>query len=165
MVVSPAHRQARHSIGYALAMIFWSSLRGTALGNSLTSLLFRGSPLVWEKLRSFPPALRPWPNVSEERTRTGHGFLMPGPVLAPCSRPSSCRGSTRGGLARAFLGIGALGFVWLVFWLLIYRKRRSILAYKSGTRLHPRDPRHRRENQMGCLLPLRQTWRSSSASF
>jgi len=38
-------------------------------------------------------------------------------------------------MARAFIGIGALGFVWLVFWLLIMATE-STASLQGGARLH-----------------------------
>jgi ACS family hexuronate transporter-like MFS transporter len=64
------------------------------------------------------------------------------------------------GWRSAFIGIGALGFVWLVFWLLIYRKpaehprvSRPELDYISSGLTEPTG-----KIGWATLIPMRQTW-------
>jgi ACS family hexuronate transporter-like MFS transporter len=68
--------------------------------------------------------------------------------------------NARWGWRGAFVGIGALGFVWLIFWLLIYRKpgehprvSKAELDYIRGD---PQDPPAK--TKWLALFPLRQTW-------
>jgi len=87
-------------LGYALAMIFWSlASMGTALGSSLKSFAVSRVALGLGEAAVFPASIKAvaeWFPKKERALATG--FLMPGPALAPCLRPSSCRGSTRGGV-------------------------------------------------------------------
>jgi len=56
-------------------------------------------------------------------------------------------------------------FVWLVFWLLIYRKPRSILAYQKRNSYIRSDPQQRRGKSNGLLASVRETWAFVLASF
>jgi ACS family hexuronate transporter-like MFS transporter len=71
------------------------------------------------------------------------------------------------GWKTAFIGIGALGFVWLAFWLVIYRKpsehpkvSRAELEYISSGLTEPTG-----KISWGSLIPLRQTWAFVAGKF
>src|SRR5260370_5940348 len=109
-------------LGYALAMVFWSlASLGTALGSSLTSFAFSRVALGFGEAAIFPASIKAvaeWfptkerelaPGIFNAGTRIGS---MLTPVVVPWIH-------ARSGWRGAFIGIGALGFVWLVFWLLI----------------------------------------------
>src|SRR5712692_8401351 len=112
-------------LGYALAMIFWSlASMGTALGSSLTSFAVSRVALGLGEAAVFPASIKAvaeWFSMYERAPATGifNAGTSIGAMLTPVVVPWI---NARWGWRGAFLGIGALGFVWLVFWLLIYRK-------------------------------------------
>ena len=150
-------------LGYALAMIFWSlASMGTALGNSLTSFAVSRVALGLGEAAVFPASIKAvaeWFPKKERALATGifNAGTSIGAMLTPVVVPWI---NARWGWRGAFLGIGALGFVWLVFWLLIYRKpeehprvSKAELDYIRG------DPQASAGKiKWAALLPLRQTW-------
>src|SRR5260370_4000851 len=105
-------------LGYALAMIFWSLASiGTALGNSLTSLAISRAALGFGEAVVFPACIKAvaagFPK-KERALATGifNAATSFGAMLAPVVVPwLNTRWCWRGG----FVGIGALGFVGLIF--------------------------------------------------
>jgi len=150
-------------LGYALAMIFWSlASMGTALGSSLTSFAVSRVALGLGEAAVFPASIKAvaeWFPKKERALATGifNAGTSIGAMLTPVVVPWI---NARWGWRGAFLGIGALGFVWLVFWLLIYRKpeehprvSKAELDYIRG------DPQAAAGKiKWAALLPLRQTW-------
>src|SRR5437667_1305776 len=112
-------------LGYALAMIFWSlASMGTALGNSLTSFAVSRVALGLGEAAVFPASIKAvaeWFPKKERALATGifNSGTNVGAMLAPVVVAWI---SVRWGWRGAFIGIGSLGFVWLAFWLMIYRK-------------------------------------------
>src|SRR5271165_1468698 len=112
-------------LGYALAMIFWSlASMGTALGSSLTSFAISRVALGFGEAAVFPASIKAvaeWFPKRERALATGifNAGTSIGAMLAPVAVIWL---NARWGWRGAFVGIGALGFIWLFFWLLIYRK-------------------------------------------
>src|SRR5438874_340269 len=73
----------------------------------------------------------------------------------------------RWGWQGAFVGIGAIGFVWLFIWLLIYRKpedhRGVSKAELDYIRSDPQEPAGK--TKWVRLFPLRQTWAFAMGKF
>jgi ACS family hexuronate transporter-like MFS transporter len=150
-------------LGYALAMIFWSlASMGTALGNSLTSFAISRAALGFGEAAVFPASIKAvaeWFPKKERALATGifNAGTSFGAMLAPLVVPWL---NARWGWRGAFVGIGALGFVWLIFWLLIYRKpdqhprvSKAELDYiRSDPQVAPA------KTKWTALFPLRQTW-------
>src|SRR3984957_2393462 len=157
-------------LGYALAMTFWSlASMGTALGNSLTSFAISRAALGFGEAAVFPASIKAvaeWFPKKERGLATGsfNAGTSFGAMLAPLIVPWL---NARWGWRGAFVGIGALGFVWLFFWLLIYRQpeqhprvRKAELDY---IRSDPPDSPVR--TKWSALLPLRQTWAFVAGKF
>jgi len=157
-------------LGYALAMIFWSlASMGTAIGNSLTSFAVSRVALGLGEAAVFPASIKAvaeWFPKKERALATGifNAGTSIGAMLTPLVVPWI---NARWGWRGAFVGIGALGFVWLLFWLLIYRKpeehprvSRAELDYICS------DPQVSAEKiKWAALLPLRQTWAFVAGKF
>jgi len=149
--------------GYALAMIFWSlASMGTALGSSLTSFAVSRVALGLGEAAVFPASIKAvaeWFPKKERALATGifNAGTSIGAMLTPVVVPWI---NARWGWRGAFLGIGALGFVWLVFWLLIYRKPEEHPRVSSAELNYIRsDPQAAAGKiKWAALLPLRQTW-------
>jgi ACS family hexuronate transporter-like MFS transporter len=71
------------------------------------------------------------------------------------------------GWRAAFVVVGALGLVWLCFWLLIYRKPEEHPRVSAEELAHIQsDPPERTEKvPWGRLLPLKETWAFSIAKM
>src|ERR1700674_711323 len=157
-------------LGYALAMVFWSlASMGTALGSSLTSFAVSRVALGFGEAAVFPASIKAvaeWFPKKERALATGifNAGTSIGAMLTPVVVPWI---NARWGWRGAFIGIGALGFVWLVFWLLIYRKPeehpRVCKAELDYIRSDPQESA--RKIKWAALLPLRQTWAFIAGKF
>jgi len=157
-------------LGYALAMVFWSlASMGTALGNSLTSFAISRAALGFGEAAVFPASIKAvaeWFPRKERALATGifNAGTSFGAMLAPLVVPWL---NARWGWRGAFVGIGALGFVWLILWLLIYRKPGEHPGVSKAEldyiRSDPQDSPAK--TKWTALLPLRQTWAFVAAKF
>lgn len=157
-------------LGYALAMVFWSlASMGTALGNSLTSFAISRAALGFGEAAVFPASIKAvaeWFPKKERALATGifNAGTSFGAMLAPLVVPWL---NARWGWRGAFVGIGALGFVWLMLWLLIYRKPGEHAGVSKAELNYIRsDPQDSpAKTKWSALLPLRQTWAFVAAKF
>jgi ACS family hexuronate transporter-like MFS transporter len=157
-------------LGYAIAMVFWSlASMGTALGSSLTSFTISRVALGLGESAIFPASIKAvaeWFPRKERALATGifNAGTSFGAMLTPLVVPWI---NARWGWRGSFVGIGALGFVWLMFWLAIYRKPeehpRVSRAELEYIRSDPQEPA--RKIQWTALLPLRQTWAFVAGKF
>src|SRR2546429_1569120 len=157
-------------LGYALAMVFWSvASMGTALGSSLTGFAVSRFALGFGEAAVFPASIKAvaeWFPKKERALATGifNSGTNVGAMLAPVVVAWI---SLRWGWRGAFIGIGALGFVWLAFWLMIYRKPgehpRVSKAELDYIRSDPQDKLVKTE--WVRLVPLRQTWAFAFGKF
>ena len=157
-------------LGYALSMVFWSlASMGHALGGSFTSFVIARSALGFGSQAFFPPALRPSPNGFRRksgrwRPESFNAGANVGAIITPLVVPWI---TIHWGWRWAFLITGALGFVWLAFWLLLYRKPeehpRVSKAELATSAAIPRC-RWRKSNGLASSLivrPGRLWWASS----
>jgi ACS family hexuronate transporter-like MFS transporter len=150
-------------LGYALAMAFWSlASMGHALGNSFTSFVIARSALGFGEAGVFPASIKTvaeWFPKKERALATGifNAGTNAGAIVTPLIVPWI---ALHWGWRWAFVITGALGFVWLIFWLVLYRKpeehsrvSKAELAYIRGD---PSEPN--RKIKWISLFPHRQTW-------
>jgi ACS family hexuronate transporter-like MFS transporter len=150
-------------LGYALAMVFWSlASMGHALGSSFTSFLIARSALGFGESGVFPASIKTvaeWFPKRERALATGifNAGTNIGAIITPLVVPWI---TITWGWRWAFVITGALGFVWLAFWLLLYRKPedepRVSKAELDYIQSDPREPFSK--IRWAQLLPLRQTW-------
>lgn len=150
-------------LGYALAMIFWSAASmGTALGSSFLGFAISRCALGFGEAAVFPASIKAvaeWFPKKERALATGifNAGTNIGAILTPLIVPWIV---LRWGWRGAFVGIGALGFVWLAFWWAIYRKPeehpRVSLAELNHIQSDPPEPKGK--IKWTSLLRLRQTW-------
>jgi ACS family hexuronate transporter-like MFS transporter len=158
-------------LGYALAMIFWSlASMGHALANSLPSFLIARSALGFGEAGVFPASLKA---VAEWFPRKERAFAIgifnaganTGAILTPLVVPWI---ALYWGWRWAFIITGAVGFVWLAFWLLLYRRPerhpRLSAAELAYIRSDPAEPVTAKIKWIS-LLPHRQTWAYVTAKF
>jgi MFS transporter, ACS family, hexuronate transporter len=157
-------------LGYALAMVFWSlASMAHAFGGSFLSFVIARSALGFGEAGVFPASLKTvaeWFPKKERALATGifNAGTNAGAILTPLIVPWI---TVRWGWRAAFIATGALGFLWLVFWLLLYRKpevhpsvSKSELDYITSD---PQEP----VSQVGWtnLIPHRQTWAFATGKF
>ena len=150
-------------LGYALAMVFWSlaSMAHAAAG-SFVSFAAARSALGFGEAGVFPASIKcvaEWFPKKERSFATGifNAGTSVGAIVTPLIAP---RIASHWGWRSAFLLTGALGFVWLIFWVWIYRKPddhpRVSKAELDYIRCDPSEPAAK--ISWSALLPHRQTW-------
>lgn len=150
-------------LGYAITMAFWSlaSMAHAAAG-SLGGFIAARSALGFGEAGVFPASLKAiaeWFPRRERALATGifNAGTNMGAIVAPLMVPWI---TVRLGWRWAFLFIGGVGFVWLGFWLAIYRPPeqhpRVTVAELNYIRSGPTEPSVR--VPWATLLPHRQTW-------
>lgn len=157
-------------LGYAVAMVFWSvASMGTALATSLGSFAASRVALGLGEAAVFPASIKAvaeWFPKKERALATGifNSGTNVGAMLAPVAVSWI---SARWGWRGSFVGVGALGFIWLILWLLIYRKpeehhslSRTELDY---IRSDPQPPAGK--TKWANLFPVRQTWAFATGKF
>ncbi len=150
--------------GYALAMAFWSvAAMGHALVRSVVGFGVARFALGFGEAGNFPAAVKAvaeWFPRRERALATGlfNSGSNIGAVLAPAVVPWL---TLRYGWQAAFMVIGASGFVWLVFWALLYQapQASSRVSTDELALIHSDPPEPPGENiPWHSLLKYRQTW-------
>src|SRR6266699_2112959 len=157
-------------LGYALAMIFWSlASMGTALASSLTGFRMSRYSLGFGEAAVFPASIKAvaeWFPKKERALATGifNAGTNVGAIITPLIVPWIV---LRWGRRGTFVGIGAIGFIWLAVWLVIYRKPEDHQGVSRGEleyiRSDPQEPM--RKIKWVRLVPLRQTWAFAMGKF
>lgn len=150
-------------LGYALALSFWSlASMGTALGSSLSSFTVSRLALGFGEAAVFPASIKAvaeWFPKKERALATGifNAGTSIGAMLTPVVVPWI---NARWGWRGAFVGVGALGFVLLAFWVLIYRKPEEHPRVSKAELDYIRSDPQVLAGKIKWLdlLPLRQTW-------
>src|SRR2546427_10169843 len=112
-------------LGYALAMAFWSlASMGHALGNSFTSFVIARAALGFGEAGVFPASIKSvaeWFPKKERALATGifNAGTSAGAIITPLLVPKIAESI---GWRWAFVLVGALGFIWLIIWMALYRK-------------------------------------------
>jgi ACS family hexuronate transporter-like MFS transporter len=157
-------------LGYALAMIFWSlASMGTALANSLSGFRLSRYGLGFWEPAVFPASIKAvaeWFPRKERALAIGifNAGTNVGAIITPLIVPWIV---VHWGWRGAFVGIGAIGFAWLVIWLAIYRKPEEHVAVSKAEleyiRSDPQVPAGK--TKWARLVPLRQTWAFALGKF
>ncbi len=157
-------------IGFAVAMIFWSlasmlhagmaSIAGFSLARFLLGLGESGN---------FPACIKTvaeWFPKKERALATGifNAGSNVGAIVAPLAVPWIY---VHHGWQLAFIATGAIGFVWLVVWLNIYRVPEENPRLSAAELAHIRcdPPETTQKIPWLQLLPHRQTWGFVIAKF
>ncbi len=157
-------------LGYALAMAFWSvASMGHAVASSLTSFVIARSALGFGEAGVFPASIKcvaEWFPKKERALATGifNAGTNAGAIVTPLVVPWI---TLHWGWRWAFVITGALGFVWLIFWLLLYRKpeehSRVCKAELDYIRSDPAESVAK--VRWLSLFPHRQTWAFVTGKF
>jgi len=151
-------------------MIFWSvASMAHAAGRSLVTFSIARSALGFGEAGVFPASIKcvaEWFPKKERALATGifNAGTNVGAILTPILAPVLTLWL---GWRWAFFIVGSLGFVWLAFWLAIYRKPEdhprcsaAELAYIQGD-----GPESLVRVPWAKLLPHRQTWAFAAGKF
>ncbi|PYU01706.1 MAG: MFS transporter [Acidobacteria bacterium] len=157
-------------LGYALAMIFWSlASMGTALANSLGGFQLSRYALGFGEAAVFPASIKAvaeWFPKRERALATGifNAGTNVGAIITPLIVPWIV---IHWGWRGAFVGIGAIGFVWLAVWLLIYRKPEEHGRVSKAELEYIRSDGQAAAGKTSwtLLVPLRQTWAFALGKF
>jgi len=157
-------------VGFAVSMIFWSAASmAHAACSSVFSFAVARSALGFGESGVFPASIKTvaeWFPQKERALATGifNAGSNVGAILTPLIVPWI---TVHYGWREAFLFTGAIGFVWVLFWILLYqqpekhpRLSKSELKYITADRIPPvAKMRWRR------LLPHRETWAFAMGKF
>jgi ACS family hexuronate transporter-like MFS transporter len=150
-------------VGYAASMIFWSvaSMAHAACG-SLLSFGVARSALGFGESGVFPASIKTvaeWFPQKERALATGifNAGSNAGAILTPFVVPWI---TAVYGWRAAFIFTGALGFVWLILWLLLYRKpeEHPLLSKPELEYIIADRPPALPRTKWIKIIPHRQTW-------
>ena len=157
-------------LGYALAMVFWSlASMAHAFAGSLRGFAIARAALGFGEAGIFPASIKTvaeWFPKKERALATGifNAGTNVGAIATPLFVPWI---TINWGWRWAFILTGAVGFVWLVFWLWLYRKPeehpRLSKAELDYIRSDPSDPPGKMK--WLDLLSYRQTWTFMMGKF
>jgi ACS family hexuronate transporter-like MFS transporter len=132
-------------IGYALATFLWS-LAGVATGfvNTVTGFMFVRGALGLAEAGNFPAAIKTvaeWFPKKERALATGifNSGANIGAIVTPLVVPYIV---THWGWQWAFILTGLLGFIWLVFWFILYEVPRKYKKLKAAELEYIESDRH-----------------------
>ena len=157
-------------LGYALSMVFWSlaSIAHAACGSFFSFVVAR-SALGFGESGVFPASIKTvaeWFPQKERALATGifNAGSNVGAIITPFLVPWI---AIHYGWRSAFVATGSLGFLWLAFWLLLYRKpeehprlSKAELDYIVSDR-----PESAPSIKWAKLVSYRQTWAFVVAKF
>ncbi len=156
--------------GFSLAIIFWSvAAMAHALAHTVLGFGAARFFLGLGEAGNFPAAIKTvaeWFPKKERALATGifNSGTNIGALVTPLVVPVI---TIAWGWRAAFIATGAIGFIWLVAWLLLYRRPEEHPSLsKAELEYIQSDPPDPVVNiPWGRLLPHRQTWAFSVAKF
>jgi ACS family hexuronate transporter-like MFS transporter len=156
--------------GYAMAIILWSlAAMAHALGRGVASFSIARVALGLGEAANFPAAIKAvseWFPKKERAFATGifNAGSNVGAVLTPLIVPPIVLAF---GWQAAFLITGAIGFVWLIFWLAMYRSPEQTPGLSPAELAHIRSDPGEEDQPVAwrAILPHRQTWAFAIAKF
>ncbi|MDP4172572.1 MAG: MFS transporter [Bacteroidota bacterium] len=159
-------------LGYAVSIVVWSiAAMGHALAKSVFGFGFARFTLGFGESGNFPAAIKAtaeWFPKKERALATGifNSGANIGAVFAPLAVPWL---TLTFGWQSAFIVTGAIGFLWIIFWLLIYERPEK---HKSVTKAEleyilsdPEVDEPGEKIPWSHLLKYRQTWAFVIAKF
>jgi MFS transporter, ACS family, hexuronate transporter len=157
-------------LGYSLAMVFWSlASMAHAFAGSLGGFAIARAALGFGEAGIFPASIKTvaeWFPKKERALATGifNAGTNVGAIVTPLVVPWI---TIHWGWRWAFLLTGAVGFVWLLFWLWLYRKPEEHPKLSKGEldyiRSGPAEPAGK--IKWIDLLSYRQTWTFMMGKF
>ena len=167
-----AHAVAHHYSGPTIPSLALDRKTGftfVTLAGSVAGFSLARFALGLGEAGNFPASIKAvaeWFPRKERALATGifNSGTNVGALIAPLAVPWI---TLTWGWEWAFIATGALGFLWLVAWLAMYRPPREHPRLSArGARLHrKRSDRGRDAGAVGRLLPHRQTWAFAVGKF
>lgn len=156
--------------GYSIAIIFWSlASMAHAVGRSLVHFIIARSALGFSEAGVFPASIKSiaeWFPKKERALATGifNSGTNLGAVLTPLIAPVL---TIMLGWRWAFFLIGSLGFLWLVFWILLYRSPEEHPRCSAAELAYIRSDPQAKLGKIpwARVLPHRQTWAFAAGRF
>ena len=157
-------------LGYTLAMTFWSlASMAHALGGSLTSFATARFALGFGEAGVFPASLKTvaeWFPKKERAFATGifNSGTSIGAIVTPLVVPPI---ALHWGWRWTFVFMGGIGFVWLIFWLLLYRRPEEHPKVNAGELAYIRSDAAPPAPKVAWkrLIGYRQTWAFAATKF
>jgi MFS transporter, ACS family, hexuronate transporter len=157
-------------VGYAVAMVFWSlASMGHALANSLVGFMIARCALGFGEAGVFPASIKcvaEWFPKKERALATGifNAGTNIGAILTPLVVPWIV---VHWGWRWAFICTGALGFAWLILWLLLYRKLQEhpLCTDREREYIESDAETFNGKIKWAQLLPHKQTWAFAAGKF
>jgi MFS transporter, ACS family, hexuronate transporter len=153
-------------LGYGIAVLFWSlAAMGHALAKGALGFGFWRALLGVSEGGNFPAAIKTiaeWFPKKERALVTGifNSGTNVGAIVAPLAVPALVMAW---GWQSAFIITGAIGFVWIIFWFILYeipekqkRVKASEVAYIESDTEEKAEPKS--DVPWAKLLKYRQTW-------
>lgn len=156
--------------GYSIAMIVWSiASMAHGIGRTLTQFIFARSALGFGEAGVFPASIKSvaeWFPKKERALATGifNAGTNLGAILTPIVAPVL---TLYLGWRWAFFIVGALGFIWLVLWLVLYRRPEDHPRCSAAELAYIRsDPQETvTKASWAQVIPHRQTWAFATGKF
>lgn len=163
-------------IGYALATALWSvAAVGHALATSTMGFFIARAALGFTEAGNFPAAIKAvaeWFPKKERALATGifNSGANIGAIIAPLTVPFI---ASKLGWQWAFVITGLTGFVWLIFWFVLYEvpKKHKKLSQPEFDYIHS-DPDEEKDEtgvvkefSWAKLLTYKQTWAFAIGKF
>jgi len=157
-------------IGYAVAMVFWSlASMGHALAGSLSTFAAARAALGFGEAGVFPASIKSvaeWFPKKERALATGifNAGTSVGAIITPLTVPWI---AVHLGWRWAFLLTGALGFVWLILWLALYRKPEEHTQCAEAEQAYIQSDPIAPSGKIKWLqlVGYKQTWAFASGKF
>ena len=156
--------------GFSFAIVFWSiAAMGHALARSAFGFGTARFFLGLGEAGNFPASIKTvaeWFPKKERALATGifNSGSNVGAIAAPLIVPFI---AVNYGWQWAFIITGTLGFIWLIFWLLIYQRPEEHPKVQAAELAHiqsdPSEPSTK--IPWASLIPLRQTWAFAIGKF
>lgn len=156
--------------GFSFSVAFWSlAAMGHALASSVFTFSIARFALGIGEAGNFPAAIKTvaeWFPKKERALATGwfNSGTNIGAIITPLTVPFI---AAQFGWRMAFIITGALGFIWLIFWLLLYSKPEEHPRITAEELAHINsDPAETTEKiPWLSLLTFRQTWAFAIGKF
>ena len=157
-------------LGYALTMVFWSlAAMGHALANSFSGFIVARSALGFGEAGVYPASIKSVAEWFPKKERSlAIGIFNAGSNIGAIVTPLVVPWITiHWGWRWAFLLTGGLGFLWLILWLVFYRKP------EEHARVSSRELEYIRSDPPGSvgqikwisLISYRQAWAYVAGKF
>ena len=157
-------------MGYAVAMVFWSiASMAHAAANSFWTFAMARAALGFGEAGVFPASIKSvaeWFPKKERALATGifNAGTSAGAIITPLVVPRIAESI---GWRWAFVLVGALGFIWLIIWMALYRKpaQHSRCTEEERRYIQSDAAPPAEKIPWARLVGYRQTWTFAAGKF